>query len=209
MATLADVALGDVGLDLERAHVGHRDHRALRAGGAGKRRDHVADVGVLDQHHAVERRADLGVGRFTACTCSWAAAAAMLPRARGDRRPAAGGDAGARGIGAPPRRVHRLRRDEVLRLQAPARAAVRRRRWPASTCAWRKPASACCSAGFGLAHAGLRGLHGGRHVAGVEAADQLALLDRRCLRARAVRSGARWPCSTPRRGAAPPRSPKR
>ena len=55
---LADVRFGHVGFDFERRHVGHRDDRRLRSERRRKRRDHVADVRVLGEHDAVERRAD-------------------------------------------------------------------------------------------------------------------------------------------------------
>jgi hypothetical protein len=81
-----DARLGDVGFDLQRLHVGDRDHRALRLGGGGERRDVVADVGVLGEDHGVERRADqrlldthLGAGRFA---CADAATTAFARRRR-------------------------------------------------------------------------------------------------------------------------------
>ena len=55
---LAERGLGDVGLDLERVHVGDRDHRAPGVGGLRERRDVVADVRALGKHDAIERGAD-------------------------------------------------------------------------------------------------------------------------------------------------------
>ena len=53
-----DEVLVDVDLDLERLHVDQRADAGARAGAAGRqRRDHLADLRVLDRDHAGERRA--------------------------------------------------------------------------------------------------------------------------------------------------------
>ena len=53
-----DVRLVHVHLDLERREIGHRHHGAAREPAAHRRRDDLADLRVLAQHGAGERRAD-------------------------------------------------------------------------------------------------------------------------------------------------------
>ena len=55
---LAHAGLRHVGLDLQRTHIRHGHYGCLRAGGRRERRNHVADIRILGQHHTVKRRAD-------------------------------------------------------------------------------------------------------------------------------------------------------
>ena len=81
-------------------HVGHRHHRALGAGADGERRDVVADVGVLGEHHAVEGRADQRLlDRHLGRPCRFACAAPIAAFGRAH--------AGSRLVGARDGRVVR------------------------------------------------------------------------------------------------------
>ena len=53
-----DVRLVDVDLDLERREIGHRHHRAAGQAAAHRRCHDLADLGLLAEHGAGERRAD-------------------------------------------------------------------------------------------------------------------------------------------------------
>ena len=53
-----EIRLRDVRLDLERAQIGDRDHGALGKRARRERRHNLADIGVLAQYGAVERRAN-------------------------------------------------------------------------------------------------------------------------------------------------------
>ena len=55
---LREVRLGHVHFHLERSEVGQGHHRRLGQRAARERRDHLAHVGALGQHRAVEGRAD-------------------------------------------------------------------------------------------------------------------------------------------------------
>src|SRR6266511_3903117 len=56
-----DVRFGNIGVDFQRRHVGDGHDCRFRACGAGQWRNDLADVGVLFQYRAVERRDDSGI----------------------------------------------------------------------------------------------------------------------------------------------------
>ena len=162
-AGLRQVAFGHVGLDFERIHVGHGHHGALCADGAGHGRDHVAHVGVLDQHHAVERGADLGEVFVDLLD---------LELRLGLRQAGlGGGHCGMGGIDAGLGVVDRLGRDEALGLQAAGALEL--------TLGVGLFDLGLAHIGLGLVHAGFGRQDAGAHVARIEPRDQVALVQAR------------------------------